>query len=127
MVVPTLDVDLIWHTHQLSPRHYYAHSTTTITKDHPVHFEDDNDWVEEGRLSDSFEWTAKQYRKAAGGKDYCSCWYCEATRGRGLFEKLLISISKSKDTQMTRTQKPIPKALLTQMEAFHHTSQLTML
>jgi len=28
MAVPTLDVDLAWHTHQLSPTKYYAYSTT---------------------------------------------------------------------------------------------------
>jgi hypothetical protein len=27
--VPTLDVDLAWHTHQLSPSDYYAHSLET--------------------------------------------------------------------------------------------------
>lgn len=77
MAVPTLDVDLAWHTHQLSPYRYYAfckkHTGTLINHD---------DKVEEGKLSDGFEWTSKQYQKLTGGQLYstCTCWYCEAVR-----------------------------------------------
>lgn len=90
MAVPTLDVDLVWHTHQLSPKDYYTHSITTTTKNRPVRFIDHNDRVDEGQLSNSFEWTAKKYHNASGGKDYsgCSCWYCEATRRRSVLERL---------------------------------------
>lgn len=112
MAVPTLDVDLVWHTHQLSPKDYYKHSITTTTKKSPVRFIDHNDRVHEGQLSDSFEWTAKQYRKASGGKDYseCSCWYCEATRIRGVLGRLSKpsangkSMDKSKPSDEVRNQ-----------------------
>lgn len=81
MAVPTLDVDLAWHTHQLSPYRYYAyckkHANTLINHD---------DKVEEGKLSDGFEWTSKEYQKMTGGQLYstCTCWYCEAINESGV-------------------------------------------
>lgn len=77
MAVPTLDVDLAWHTHQLSPLRYYCHCKlrTEMLINH-------DDKVLEGSLSDGFEWTSKQYHKITNGQLYssCTCWYCEATR-----------------------------------------------
>lgn len=73
MVVPTLDVDLVWHTNQLAPRKYYNYSIITTERKKPIRFIDHNDKIDEGRLSDSFEWTIKQYRKAIGGKVYSEC------------------------------------------------------
>ncbi|KAL3466081.1 hypothetical protein BJX64DRAFT_285012 [Aspergillus heterothallicus] len=107
LVVPTLDVDLIWHTHQLSPKEYYSHCIETTSKRKPVRFIDHNDKIDEGRLSDSFEWTAKQYRKATKGGVYseCLCWYCEATRGVGLLDRLSLSSSPKKTTQDTTEEK----------------------
>lgn len=32
LAVPTLDVDLAWHTHQLTPRNYYAYSVSKRNK-----------------------------------------------------------------------------------------------
>lgn len=77
MAVPTLDVDLAWHTHQLASARYYIY-TTNLTQIFINH----DDKVESGRLSDSFEWTSKQYTKLTGGQPYsrCVCWYCEAVR-----------------------------------------------
>jgi len=77
MAVPTLDVDLAWHTHQLSPLRYYkycrSHARMLINHD---------DRVEEGSLSDGYEWTSKKFHELTGGQLYtaCTCWYCEATR-----------------------------------------------
>lgn len=107
MVVPTLDVDLVWHTHQLAPRKYYSYSIKTTEQRKPVRFIDHNDRVDEGRLSDSFEWTVKQYRKATGGELYseCFCWYCEATREEGFFEKLSLSSKNDKDSQKLQSEK----------------------
>lgn len=77
-VVPTLDVDLVWHTHQLSPARYYAFSTAQIDGI----FVDHDDKIDEIKLSDAFTWTSEQYQKLTGGKIYseCICWYCEAVR-----------------------------------------------
>ena len=77
MAVPTLDVDLAWHTHQLAPRRYYAYCVRKagILVNH-------DDKVEEGKLSDGFERTSRLYTKLTRGELYtnCTCWYCEATR-----------------------------------------------
>ncbi|KAK5994820.1 hypothetical protein PT974_03204 [Cladobotryum mycophilum] len=54
--VPTLDVDLAWHTHQLSPSYYYAYTIAKTGK-----FIDHDDKIDEDRLSSSFEWTSKTY------------------------------------------------------------------
>lgn len=78
MAVPTLDVDLAWHTHQLSPARYFAFSK----KQTDGTFIDHDDKVDENKLSDGFEWTSRMYKKLTDGGIYseCTCWYCEAIR-----------------------------------------------
>ena len=74
--VPTLDVDLAWHTHQLSPPYYYAYTVTKTSR-----FIDHDDKIEETVLSTAFEWTSKIYQKKFGELySECTCWYCEAIR-----------------------------------------------
>jgi hypothetical protein len=46
MMVPTLDVDLVWHTHQLSPVRYMIFSKATANG----RFVDHNDRVEKEDL-----------------------------------------------------------------------------
>ena len=76
MAVPTLDVDLAWHTHQLSPYSYMDY-TCHVTKQ----FIDHDDKVTETKLNDAFAWTSKQYQKLYGEPySECTCWYCEAVR-----------------------------------------------
>jgi hypothetical protein len=58
--VPTLDVVLGWHTHQLSPRAYYIYSLSNTAGARLISHDDK---VEEEQLADSFEWTSKQYEK----------------------------------------------------------------
>ena len=58
VAVPTLDVDLGWHTHQLSPRTYYTYSFKRTNK-----FIDHNDKIDENKLSKAFEWTSKRYQR----------------------------------------------------------------
>ncbi|KAL4983569.1 hypothetical protein BDW68DRAFT_194326 [Aspergillus falconensis] len=87
MAVPTLDVDLAWHTHQLTPGRYFEYSVHRTKQDgHRAIFIDHDDKVSEIKLSDGFEWTSKMYRKFTDGSIYseCTCWYCEATRGTDL-------------------------------------------
>ncbi|KAM7186669.1 hypothetical protein V8F20_011302 [Naviculisporaceae sp. PSN 640] len=75
--VPTLDVDLAWHTHQLSPPAYFAHATS---KCHGK-FIDHDDKINEDTLSAQFEWTSKTYQEKYGEVySECTCWYCEAIR-----------------------------------------------
>ncbi|SMQ53689.1 unnamed protein product [Zymoseptoria tritici ST99CH_3D7] len=76
MAVPTLDVDLAWHTHQLSPKEYMSHTVLLCNQ-----FIDHDDKVTELKLNDAFAWTSKTYQKMTN-KPYseCTCWYCEAIR-----------------------------------------------
>lgn len=96
MAVPTLDVDLTWHTHQLSPSRYFQYSVlhsnlASATRDHV--FIDHDDKVGEDKLSDGFEWTSKMYKKMTGGEIYseCTCWYCEAIRAPDLRSGIFVS------------------------------------
>ncbi|KAL5313115.1 hypothetical protein ACEPPN_019542 [Leptodophora sp. 'Broadleaf-Isolate-01'] len=76
--VPTLDVDLAWHTHQLSPHAYFAHS---ISHTGGQRFIDHDDKIEESNLADGFEWTSRMYEKNYNAVySECTCWYCEAIR-----------------------------------------------
>lgn len=76
IVVPTLDVDLAWHTHQLSPRSYYDFTVAKTQK-----FVDHDDKINEDKLTAAFEWTSKTYQEYYGEVySECTCWYCESIR-----------------------------------------------
>lgn len=81
--VPTLDVDLAWHTHQLSPSRYYSYCVhaTGLRSSKPT-FIDHNDNLSESDLVYGFEWTCLMYETLTKGRPYaeCTCWYCEAIR-----------------------------------------------
>ncbi|KAM0254560.1 hypothetical protein ACHAQJ_006666 [Trichoderma viride] len=61
MAVPTLDVDLAWHTHQLNPSHYYYYTVSKTAK-----FIDHDDKIDQDKLSRCFEWTTKTYQDMFG-------------------------------------------------------------
>lgn len=101
MAVPTLDVDLAWHTHQLTPSRYYfysLHATGDADPTEQPYFINHDDKVDEVKLSDGFEWTSKMYRKFTDGEIYseCTCWYCEAVRVPDLYGSLIPTPSISK-------------------------------
>ncbi|KAF2089653.1 hypothetical protein K490DRAFT_55237 [Saccharata proteae CBS 121410] len=76
LAVPTLDVDLAWHTHQTRPQSYFSNSDHLTSK-----LIDHDDKIEENMLDTAFEWTSKTYQKAYGeAYSECTCWYCEAIR-----------------------------------------------
>ncbi|KAI1816891.1 hypothetical protein GGS20DRAFT_583087 [Poronia punctata] len=76
VAVPTLDVDLAWHTHQLSPSSYYSWMC-----EHTGRFVDHDDKIDENKLSSSFGWTSNIYQKEYGEVySECTCWYCESVR-----------------------------------------------
>lgn len=79
MAVPTLDVDLVWHTHQLSANAYFNYSTINAWK-----FIDHDDKVKETTLTDCFTRTVRLY-ESTFKKIYseCMCWFCLATREHG--------------------------------------------
>jgi len=75
-MVPTLDVDLFWHSHQLTPARYYAYCFSAAGR-----FIDHDDKLPTGVLDDGFERTGERYWNAFkaeyGG---CLCWACELER-----------------------------------------------
>ncbi|KAL2167280.1 hypothetical protein VTG60DRAFT_1439 [Thermothelomyces hinnuleus] len=76
IAVPTLDVDLAWHTHQLSPGRYYQY-----TVDLAGRFIDHDDKIDSTTLGEQFEWTSKVYQELYGEVySECTCWYCESVR-----------------------------------------------
>ncbi|KAK4032417.1 glycine-rich domain-containing protein 1 [Parachaetomium inaequale] len=76
IAVPTLDVDLAWHTHQLSPSRYFWHTVTQAGR-----FIDHDDKIDDNTLSQQFEWTSKIYQERYGEVySECTCWYCESIR-----------------------------------------------
>ena len=76
VAVPTLDVDLAWHTHQLSPSAYYRYTVDKIKR-----FVDHDDKIDDNTLSRQFEWTSRTYQERYGEVySECTCWYCEAIR-----------------------------------------------
>ena len=76
MAVPTLDIDLAWHTHQLSAQRYCAHTIRLAQN-----FIDHDDKVTEVNLNNSFAWTSETYARIYREPySECNCWYCEAIR-----------------------------------------------
>ena len=74
LLVPTLDVDLVWHTHQCSASHYQA-DVESYTNQYIGH----NDKLGDSVLGDGMEKTTKLFR-IRFGQEYsvCLCWDCEA-------------------------------------------------
>jgi hypothetical protein len=76
MLVPTLEIDLVWHTHQLSPLQYFR-STVALTG----RFIDHNDKLDSTILNPGLKETSNLYRmEFAETYSYCNCWDCEAFR-----------------------------------------------
>ncbi|KAJ7778735.1 hypothetical protein DFH07DRAFT_730681 [Mycena maculata] len=67
--VPTLDIDLVWHTHQLMSSNYSKDTTKHVGR-----FIDHDDKVEEGRLASSFDITCREWKKRYGVPyAHCGC------------------------------------------------------
>jgi len=75
-MVPTLDVDLVWHTHQLSPSRYLF-----FCKEHHGGLIDHDDKVEGSTIENGFNRTQQMYQ-ARFAENYvlCHSWYCEVGR-----------------------------------------------
>lgn len=61
-VVPTLDIDLVWHTHQLSPVEYFQFSKTVTNGRFIKH----NDHLEQKAISSGLEQTKQLYKRHFG-------------------------------------------------------------
>ncbi len=55
--VPTLDIDLVWHTHQLMAQQYSRHCLEYVRR-----FADHDDKVAEDKLSDAFDTTCRAWQ-----------------------------------------------------------------
>lgn len=76
VAVPTLDIDLAWHTNQCSPVGYMSLSDRYCKK-----LIDHDDKIEESKLSEAFAWTSRTYQNMFSEPySECTCWYCEAVR-----------------------------------------------
>ncbi|KAK3389153.1 hypothetical protein B0H63DRAFT_518397 [Podospora didyma] len=76
-LIPTLDIDLVWHTHLCSPALYLA-GCKHFAGRHSVNHDDT---LEQALLNDGFVSTAKMYEiKFREEYDACLCWPCEALR-----------------------------------------------
>ena len=76
MLVPTLDIDLMWHTHQLWMYGYFHDCLNS-----PCHSAiDHNDKIEEAKLDNGFEYTSKAYKKFKEDYSICYCQYCSELR-----------------------------------------------
>lgn len=73
-VVPTLDIDLVWHTHQCSGGRAYATQTARKTGNLLNH----DDKLGQEPLATGYDSTRELYR-ARFGTEYriCGCWECE--------------------------------------------------
>jgi len=61
LVVPTLDIDLVWHSHQLSGPRYHKDCKTNVGR-----YIDHDDKVEQFHLSDAFDATCRAWEKRYG-------------------------------------------------------------
>ncbi|KAL6233048.1 hypothetical protein BDW75DRAFT_216110 [Aspergillus navahoensis] len=73
-LVPTLDIDLVWHTHQCSAAKYRTSVTRRVGR-----FINHEDKIGRGSLDDGFT-NAEQWYRLQYGAQYqvCLCWSCEA-------------------------------------------------
>ncbi|SJL02690.1 uncharacterized protein ARMOST_06024 [Armillaria ostoyae] len=86
--VPTLDIDLVWHTHQLMARQY-----SRDCLEHVHRFADHDDKVAENRLSRAFDITCRAWQDRFGiPYTHCGCPLPGDTIGQRLSR--LVSIHK---------------------------------
>ncbi|KAF1991264.1 hypothetical protein K402DRAFT_347332 [Aulographum hederae CBS 113979] len=76
IIVPTFDVDLVWHTQQLDPSRYREYCDKIAGR-----FINHDDKIGKGELGSTFEETKRLYFESFGEVyDECLCWDCAAVR-----------------------------------------------
>ncbi|KAI1014633.1 hypothetical protein LB503_004108 [Fusarium chuoi] len=92
-VVPTLDIDLVWHTHQCTAKHYGQAMKVLTGK-----FVNHDDTIEKPQLGDGFGETRRLYR-VYFGQEYrsCGCWDCQA-----LLTELERAVEDGQDVDMDK-------------------------
>ncbi|CUS08894.1 unnamed protein product [Tuber aestivum] len=81
ILVPTIDVDLVWHTAMLTPLAYREYCKNVAGR-----FIDHNDKLSDDILDDGVEYTSTAFEEATGGEEYrkCLCWHCETALNEGV-------------------------------------------
>ncbi|KAG7293715.1 hypothetical protein NEMBOFW57_003772 [Staphylotrichum longicolle] len=73
MIVPTLDIDLVWHTHQCQAPGY-----AKATNEHVGRFVNHDDTIAKDKLGDGFAESRKYFQMQFGAEyKVCGCWDCE--------------------------------------------------
>lgn len=70
ILVPTLQIDLLWHTHMLTNMSLYVEDCTKIMGGMLTHDDSQSDRSEGGILETSYHATAKLWKDVYDGKDY---------------------------------------------------------
>ncbi|KAH8679104.1 hypothetical protein BGZ60DRAFT_525827 [Tricladium varicosporioides] len=106
MFAPTIDIDLAWHTHQLSPALYRAYSVKTTGG----RFINHDDTLSQDILVPSFD-SAQDLFTMQFKDEYiiCLCWHCEAERSNkvnGSVERTLLrqQVIKAFEDERVRRQ-----------------------
>ena len=118
MLVPTLDIDLMWHTHQLWNYGYFKDCLES-----PCHTGiDHDDTVDENKLDDGYEFTRKLYRKLFN-QEYSICYCHSCIMRRSATTNKFSFWMKSGSKQMRLEEKTIVKnPLFSKDEGFSHIS-----
>ncbi|TPX68318.1 hypothetical protein SpCBS45565_g03194 [Spizellomyces sp. 'palustris'] len=80
-LVPTLDIDLAWHTHQLHPPHYQQYGLKHLRR-----IINHDDTVSNSHLKNSFAHTAKLWKRR-----FNEIYSCDLPPQRGLLEKIFLA------------------------------------
>lgn len=76
MLVPTLDIDLVWHTHQCSPKSYQSFSAKVAGRS--INHDDS---LDKTTRKDGFRETCMFYETRFNDEyNTCLCWKCETWR-----------------------------------------------
>ena len=116
MFVPTLDIDLLWHTHQCSPSQNY-----TTTQEVAGKFVNHDDSIVQKELDTGLKDTKSLYRMRFGREYHiCGCWDCEALQSaieeagkkpdwEGIAQQVGGDVAYYRAVEVARrTKKPIP-------------------
>ncbi|KAH9049000.1 hypothetical protein EDB84DRAFT_1410083 [Lactarius hengduanensis] len=117
LVVPTLDIDLVWHSHQLSGPRYHKDCKTNVGR-----YVDHDDRVEQFHLSDAFDATCRAWEKRYGiPYTQCGCPLPGNTIGQKLAR--LVPLSGSKHYPLARLAPPAdqPEILAASHPSDHNT------
>lgn len=100
--VPTLDIDLVWHTHQLIPHKYGADCQRYVKR-----FIDHDDKVENVQLAAAFDITCNAWKERFNVKyTYCGCPLPGDTIGQRLSRLISLTPTPQPPSQLVPPDRP---------------------